>query len=315
MKFSFLTLCLLLLASCSKQKSEEEVVTDTIISVSEVAVPYYQNNYKKLNLNGKVKEIFCTDYVQFVSDSYSNTYIVKNNYKFDTLGNVIEKISLLKDDKFSSKKVYFYDRMNNVLKTLTFFEANDMVTESKKDSLNKQGLFVSSDYFHKDKGSKSHIQKYEIISDTIIKSVLYTIEKGIVIDSLKEIKKYENGHLVYWFGSVEQEYKYDKNGNKIFQVLKDKRDTLVYHIEYDENNREVKWGSQKNGEIRLEILKSYDTFGNIIREVYYDRGEISDLSSYYDILTYDNKNNWIKRERFKLNGDKISILERKITYY
>lgn len=40
-----------------------------------------------------------------------------------------------------------------------------------------------------------------------------------------------------------------------------------------------------------------------------------DKPSYYDILTYDSQNNWIKRERFRLNGSKISVLERRITYY
>jgi len=311
--FIFSILFLFLLVSCSK--SEKEKVMTDVISVSEVAVPYYQKNYKTLNVNGKVKEIFCTDYVQFVPNSDFHTYIVKENYKFDSLENIIEEIALLENDKFSYRHVYTYDKMNNALKKQRFNEANEMISETK-DSLNKQGLFVASYYYDRSEGVTNRFKKYEIISDTVIKSTLYTIDKGVVKDSLKEIKRYRNGNLIYWLGSAEHKYKYDKNGNQIYQWLKHGLDTLVYHTEYDENNREIKWNVQKKGKIRNEILKSYDEFGNQIKQVYYnDRGEINDKPSYYDILTYDNQNNWIKRERFRLNGDKISVLERRITYY
>ncbi len=315
MKFSVSIIFLFLLVSCSKTKSEQEKAMSDIISVSEVAVPYYQKNYKTLNVNGNVKEIFCTDYVQFVPNSDFHTYIVKENYKFDSLGNIIEEIGLLENDKFKYRHVYTYDKMNNALKKQRFNEANELITE-KKDSLNKQGLFISSYYYHRFEGVTNNLKKYKIISDTIINSTLYTIQKGVIKDSLKEIKQFEDGNLIYWLGSTEHKYKYDKNGNQIFQWLKHGLDTLVYHMEYDENNREIKWNVQRKGKIRNEILKSYDEFGNIIKRVFHDdKGEINDKPSYYDILTYDSQNNWIKRERFRLNGSKISVLERRITYY
>lgn len=295
-----------------------------IISVSEVAVPYYQKNYKTLNVNGNVKEIFCTDYVQFVPNSdIGGSNIIKLQYKFDTLGNITEEICILKNDEFNYKYVYSYDKMNNALKRQSYDKENNLIS-IKKDSLNKQGLLVATDYYDKiTNESTRYIRNYERISDTIMIYNTYSIEKGIVQnDTTKYIDKYENGNLIHRSDKSDKfkyrkelEYKYDKNGNQIFINETTASDNPIWQKEYDENNREIRWSIQRNNQLIREILKSYDEFGNQIKEEVHYKGELDDRSSYYDILTYDNHNNWIKRERFRLNGSKISVLERRITYY
>ena len=317
MKFIISLGLLFSVVSCSNLKQEKKIDDIKIFSVSEKAVPSYQKNYKTVNVYGNVKEIICTNYVQFVPNSDINNNVAKMNYKFDRKGNIIEETSILKDDVINYRYVYSYDKMNNAL-ILKGFDESGNLKYVMKDSLNRQGFLVFQDYqeFAAPQLSYKSYHKYEKISDTL---VIYNTHSEPDKYKAKQIERYKNGNLLskdYYSDGIHRknEYKYDKNSNKIFDS-EITSDTIIWARKFDKNNREIKWSVQKNNKIENEIEKSYDEPGNIIKEVFYEKGKLNDNKSFYDILVYDSQNNWIKRSRFRLNGDKVSVLERKITYY
>lgn len=321
MKFSLFYISFILLINCSNPKTRisEVLKNEEIISVSEKEVPNYQKNYKTLNIYGKVKEINCSDYIQFVPNSeFGNSNIIKMNYKFDTKGNVIEETCILKDNEFNYKNVYSYDNMNNSLKVQSFNEFNKL-TFTKKDSLNKQGIFISEDYYEIGK-SKKYYRNYEKITNNERIYITYTIVDKKKIDSSKTIEKFKDENLIEKYHYSDNKllwknlYNYDKNNNLIFQS-EIGSDTMIWNMEYDKNNRMIRWSIKRNDKIINDIFKTYDNFGNLIKEIHYESGKLNNKNSYYYFLKYDKFNNWIVRKRFDLNGKKISELTRKITYF
>jgi hypothetical protein len=213
MKFVFSFWVLFSITSCSNVKKKEGLIEDKskIVSVSEKAVPAYQKNYKTLNVKGKVKEIVCINYIQFVPNSDLDNNVTKMNYKFDTKGNIIEEICILKDDELNYRELYSYDKMNNALRTQGFDKKNNLIYIIKY-SLNKQGFLVFQDY-QEDKPEHSYksYTKYEKITDTL---VIYNTHTTDGYNS-REIERYKNGNLVsrdyYSDGKLSwrDEYKYD----------------------------------------------------------------------------------------------------------
>lgn len=86
-------------------------------------------------------------------------------------------------------------------------------------------------------------------------------------------------------------------------------------IQYDKNNREIYWKIDSfDYNIKREIKRSYDDFGNITEKKQIENGRLDETISYKYVYVHDEKNNWIRQARYKLNGNKVSSLERKITF-
>lgn len=328
-----LVISFLSLNSCDnkdKHISLEEESKIKIISVSRKKIPRFQKNYKTINLQGKVKSIVCTNYQQFVTNSELSNYITKVNYKFDQIGNAIEEITFLAPGEIFHYQ-YYYDDMGNRIKSVKLDENSKKVVAIATSLLDEQGLELNNKSMEltKTKDYKDTIRtietimKYKIITDTLLDYTFY--EKSRPKDYIRNIDYYKNGNLIkqinYSYGRawVLSTYQYDEQNNKIMWTESDPDSgsaSRIWHFKYDKNNRQINWQVDSfENNFKREIKKSYDDYGNITEEIQIENGKINEKISFKSVYIYDKQNNWIKQTRYKLNGDKISVLDRKITYY
>lgn len=331
-KISFIILIFLLI-SCKKSQSSlttlEIESKKEIPSVSKKKIPRFQNNYQTLNLQGKVKSIVCTNYQQFVPNSELSNLVTKVDYKFNEKGNIIEEITYLAFGEINRYK-YFYDDMGNRIKSIKFDKNNRNIVVAYS-LLNEKGLVINakSTELTKTKDYKDtiiifeDIFTYKVAIDTLLDYTYY--DKLRPKDSIRNFEYYKNGNLTKQISYSNGRawglltFDYDKNNNKVIQAEYEddfEKPSRIWQYKYDINNREINWkiDSFENG-FKREIKKSYDSFGNITEEIQIENDKINQKISYKYVYFYDQQNNWIKQSRYKLNGDKVSVLERKITYY
>lgn len=288
-----------------------------------------QNNYKTVNVLGKVKSIVCTNYEQFVSNSELSNLVIKVDYKFNEKGNVIEEITYLAFGEINRYK-YFYDDMGNRIKSIKFDNSNKNIVVAYS-LLNEKGLEINtkSTELTKTKDYKDtiiifeDIFKYKVVTDTLLDYTFYN--KMRPKDSIRNVDHYKNGNLIkqinYSHGRAWGllTFQYDKNNNKITQTEYDadsEKPARTWRYKYDKNNREINWKTDSfENNFKHEIKKSYDNFGHITEEIQIENGKINEKISYKYVYVYDQQNNWIKQARYKLTGDKVSVLERNIIYY
>lgn len=331
-KISFIIL-IFLLASCKKSQSPPTTLEiesqKKISSVSKKKIPRLQNNYETVNVLGKIKSIVCTNYKQFVSNSELSNLVTKVDYKFNVKGNVIEEITYLAFGEINRYK-YFYDDMGNRIKSIKFDE-NKRNTVVDYSLLNEKGLVINtkSTELAKTKDYKDtiiifeDIFKYKVATDTLLDYTFY--DKLKPKDSIRSVNHYKNGNLTkninYSNGRARglSSYQYDKRNNKITYAeyeANSEKPSRIWQFKYDKNDREINWKMDSfENNFKREIKKSYDNFGNITEEIQIENDKINQKISYKYVYVYDQQNNWIKQSRYKLNGDKVSVLERKITYY
>ncbi len=314
------------LFSCKKSnhKTNLDNSEEKIISISKKSVPVYQRNYETLNIKGKVKSITCTNYQQFIPDSELKYFVTKQDYKFDKKGNVSEEMIYNEHDVLDQRKRYFYDDMGNCLKTESF-DAKGKLDYSSTIILNEDGLFVSEEYIEQNM-TKIYLRNYMTITDSLIIYHLIRREnregRGIKIDSvLRAEKEYNNGNLIkethYSNGRISsvEEFKYDPKGNMTLHSNTGSH-LILWKFKYDENDRQINWYVQNEfNDMTREIKRTHDNEGNIVKEVSFVNGRLSEEESFINSYVYDKYHNWVKRSKCKLNGDKISILERDITYF
>lgn len=308
--------------SCNKSNQLQK--ENEVISKAKVSVPNFQKNYKTLNVKGNVKSIECINYQQFVPNSYLSNYFTKEDYKFDQRGNIVEETVYLLDEKFHYRYVYIFDQMDNCIQTQGYDEFGNS-TFIKTKFLNEKGLIFKDEIIEpNEKANYVSIYDYKTISDSI---VIYNMSYQKINDTTNYhyVDTYENDKLIKRIRSNDDDtpwvtvdkYKYDQQGNQIFHSDSNKVQLHIWKFEYDDNNNMTRWFTEINRspKVRNEFIKSYDDFGNIIKEVNYKDNILNEQKSHTALYEYDKNGNWIKRTRFKLNGEKISILERKLEYY
>lgn len=322
---SLIFLCLI--CSCSENKRNTvhtKVAENHVVSVSEKSIRNYQKNYSTLNVFGNVKEILCTKYVQFVPSSDLHNFVTKENYKFDKNGNNTHEESYLEDGKYGNLNEYYYDRMNNALLTVAFDEKRKEVYRMK-DSLNHKGYRVKQTNsvnlnqqiyeYHFIKQTPSYIEYYTTISSNY---------NGLRTDFEKW--KYstaerfdDNGNLISSSTITNGEEKidfinkYDQKGNLVEKV--DYRFNAKWTHKYKDRKLIERRYTALDSNNNNEIVYDHDDFGNITKQVTKVNGVLDSKGTFTTQYTYDSKNNWITRTRLKPNGEKISFLERRITYY
>jgi hypothetical protein len=284
------------LFSCSKSEFNQEAEAEKINSE-------HQNNYKTLNIKGNVKSITCTNYKQFIPDSLLGNLVTKEDFVFDTKGNVTEVSTYLEDEELAYKYVHQYDKMNNIVRT---------------DSYSKDGekKFTAS-YFYNRYGKllrnieeTNNVKTYEAIYTFVELTDNY--EKYRFKDGSYVVNEYSKGnkksYTMYTNTNqiVSQDvFRYNASGKLIETGSYQGNDTTKFVPDtwctYDESGRLVKTEGYRSC--------TYDQYGNEISSV---GDEKWTFTSKY---TYDKKNNWIKLTTYLPDGKLRSILERKIEYF
>lgn len=312
MKQFVLLLFLVLIISCNKTTRKEIITT-----ISEKSIPSLQKNYQTLNVYGNVESIICFNYKQYIPNSDLDYLVTKNDYKFDEKGNVSEEKVYMEDEVLQSRNQYFYDNFRNCLKTKSFGK-DTILKYTSIIQLNKKGLKVSEKTIN-GFGTEEDIRTYETITDTLIVYNSYSTKDPK--DISKIYQKCKNGNIIsetYVQGTVlwESKYEYDNANNKTLQSTISAYDHHTWKWKYNKNNQPVFWqvhDFKKN--VINEMLTEYDEHGNKSKITYIENGVLNNKKSYIDNYIYDHQHNWTKRSRFRLNGNKVSILERKISYY
>lgn len=322
-----------MLVSCKKSQSPpitlEIESQKKISSISKKKIPRLQKNYETVNVLGKAKSIVCTNYKQFVSNSELSNLVTKVDYKFNEKGYVIEEITYLAFGEINRYK-YFYDDMGNRIKSIKF-DKNKRNIVVAYSLLNEKGLVMKtkSTELTKTKDYKDtiiifeDIFKYKVATDTLLDYTYY--DKVRPKDSIRNVGHYKNGNLTkqihYSNGRAWGllTFQYDKNNNEVIRAeyeADSEKPSRIWQYKYDKNNREINWKIDSfENNFKREIKKSYDNFGNIAEEIQIENDKINQKISYKYVYVYDQQNNWIRQSRYKLNGDKVSVLDRKITYY
>jgi hypothetical protein len=277
-------------------------------------------------------------------------------YKFDNAGNVIQKRFYVKN-RVVSQEIYEYDDNNRKVKFIDyvfgyFRDYSDDLPPNKDEFIQEYKIYEYDEF-----GNLIEENEYDNIRKEIYEKTIYTYDdKGNLIEegsckpyidrySKKEkcdykglegykfnkknqmIKKYKIGN---WSPhNTDTYYKYGKDGReteaKGFYITK--KDTVLgYHYitEYDENGNKTKeeeivgrYRSIGFDKYKTESLE-YDKFQNIIlQEFITSNGQRIKVVKYN--YAYDNKGNWIERQ--KLEGKTSSDLKltekntRKIEYY
>lgn len=332
LKISFLFLLNALVLSCtSPQKTPKvEFPDEPVISVSEKSAPGYQKNWKTMGVRGKVKEIFCTDYKQFVPDSLLPNYRTKENFKFDRKGKLLEESGYLEQQQFSHRYKYSFDKMGNCLKTVSLAEKNDSILFIDQTVLDKEGRVMSSIFYQKvpidhkmrmfeyKLVSRKERNSYELISDSL---VIYR-EIGETKEFFKHMDRYQNGNLVSSTVFSEGKFlsetinRYDAQNNLVFRSDSTNSDCSFTTYNYDKENRVISISLRIDARgVFNEFEYAYDKFGNKSKSVTKKKGIIDEHDSFTNAYTYDRQGNWTKCERRKLNRKLISVLKRRITYY
>lgn len=298
--------------SCNKRVSNEIITT-----TSEKSISSLQKNYQTLNVYGSVESIICFNYKRYIPNSDLDYLVTKNDYKFDKKGNVSEEKVYMENEVLKSRNQYFYDNFGNCLKTKSFGR-DSILNYTSIIQLNKNGLKISEKTINRF-GIEEYITTYEIITDTLVVCNWYNTKNPKEINKIYQ--KSKNGNIIsetYVNGTVswENKYEYDNANNKIMQSTISAYDHHVWKWKYNKNNQPIFWQVHDfKRDIINEILTEYDEYGNKTKITYTENGVLNNRKSYRDNYIYDRQQNWTKRSRFRLNGDKVSILERKISYY
>lgn len=324
-----LSLSVFTLVACQKknQNQTKEQEDLPMVSVSKIKVPVFQKNYKTFQLQGRVKSVEVTGYQQEVIHADMPRLVTKTIYKFDEKGNLTEETAYLQNNEFGKRYQYYYDGSGNAVK-IVGFEEKDKKKSVKSIILNEKGIVVNEKNieFSKTKKDEDTIRRREYINnikemnDTILAYSSY--EKSKPKKITQWIQRYKNGNLISEknysdpaLGETETTYSYDSNNNLIMQE-ETGLSPIVRKWKYDQKGNEIyQQVVYAKENIFTELKKAFDEYGNITELTVIDNGKINDKLSVKYEYVYDSQHNWIQMKHFTLNGNKISVTNRKIVYY
>ena len=223
-------------------------------------------------------------------DTSKQTKTVK---KWDSKGNLLEKVNYGINDSLRYTYKYRYDEKGNLLNE-SKFNSENVQTDTEEFKYNNEGKIVE------------HIIYVNQMEFILARHVYEYDEEG---------NRVESGYNIYGELSSKGFSKYDSWGNVIFQGSYNSEGKLIprWIRKYNSVGNKIEEIEYWDGLLKGKTLYKYDTIGNRTDVFYYNAdGKIK--NEYHYIYEYDGKNNWVARFE-KLGEHYMSILEREISYY
>jgi hypothetical protein len=261
----------------------------------------------------------------FIPSSGLSSYISEQNYTFNPDGSLAEETVYFFDQTIHYRQVYTYDKSGKYIRFVSFDKDNKLKYRGEY-LFNASGKRIS---YREKKGDFSikYEETYEFLVDSDHLKI-YNTHQLIPFsrDTFRYVEAYENNVITRREMYLNHEckskdfYKYDLKFNLAEEKEFSPSDSVNYNekiaYRYDKYNRLIyrEYEIPKQGSIyTIEI--AYDAFGNRVSEIHSEKGSIIDKRSFVHKYEYDSRNNWIKRETYKLNGERKFTLEREIEYY
>ncbi|MBK3520017.1 hypothetical protein [Carboxylicivirga marina] len=264
--------------------------------------------------------------------------------KFDKNGNLISKAEFNEDGTTNYVSKYNYTDsvnlkneshtypLNSISDRLVTYKYNPneeliLIVDSSINSINQSVISYPN---HNTKQMISmvngkHVDKWiterdttdnlELITAYDSNDVLFMATKNWYDDNKKLVRRIDlNSSMM---PTVTQDFKYDENGNKIFERVESHSHTLTIerHWNIDSINNIDYFKSFTNGILDDYSISYKDKNGNEIKADFFD-SDTTSIASFTSkcAYKYDNSNSWIEKKEF-WNGTIKSISYRKIEYY
>jgi hypothetical protein len=289
--------------------------------------PYRQK--RDMFFMGKVKSVEDINLKHDPGDSGYIPRCMQEYYKFDTAGNLVERIDFRKDGKFSSRSVFRYNEAGNYIEWKGFSE--DSICLSKHTyEFDKDGNMVKdAEYRGADSLVNSHQQYYDkhgSMVELCTEGDYFHINNTYVYDSryLPSTKERTDVHKVINRYTKQLQfitYKYKVT----YKYSVDTREETLYEFNYNGYSTTV--FNKKNRILRRHGIDNfshkpfnetykYDASGiNVIEYKESKDGIVNGRRSYSCKYVYDKEGNWIKKTTATLDGKTNCSVERRIEYY
>lgn len=275
---------------------------------------------KEEGLNGKIKTctIIYYDFVEKFGQTEKNIHS-KKVYKYDTNGNLIEKIWYKNDDSISDKIIFKYKNYDNILeetsydsegiltgKTINKHDSNDKLIETRKYYSNGN-LSLKKTY---NKGNISERTDYAydgwIISKTIFNFKGDILEEyNYLPPDVEPIYNYSRSVMIN-----ESEYKmygktinkYDLDGNLIetIRYLPNGEILYQYKYRYDINNKLIEEIFNK----KIKYFYKYDNKGNMSECTHYENDKLVSKTTF--TYKFNSKGTMIEKNEF-INSELFQV--------
>lgn len=276
----------------------------------------YSQEYtlKDLKVNGKVKKI--SQYLygsNEASDQIETLYLInQTNQFFNEMGYLTLDSGVTYWGENFQKEVYSYDSLNRLTHIITYDKGFDdkkfRRSEVKEFRYDHKGnvIFEShqSDFggtriektFYNEENKKTLTQNYYIDNDSNTKDKLPSYLIYEYNSKQKILKSYNSDSTLSAIWIYEYENEKSDKGTKIYIYSKSKDSLELFEThEFYEDSTKIKittWRkSTPNFSIIQENIKYFDSNRRLIKQEYYQNGEIESVDEYF----YDEIGNCIKR--------------------
>lgn len=287
------------------------------------AQPAEKITSQQMNLSGKVSYMQVNTYKAGLKDGeiQRQSLMREIQYSFTKQGDLSEQKNYA-NDKLQRRFVYQYDNNGRETKKVWYNSRGNVyqtyISKYADGNMSEYLVFNGNDvlldstvYVYADNllSTENHF-----LSDTAVECTFYYTFKYNNNGKLLSKQKVDGSQIFFvdqyaYDGKnrISEEKKYDNNGEF----------TIGYLYTYDDQDLiVVRKSMNEQGVQRRRTTYSYDQYGNLVEEIWYDKETTFILREVSYTYTYDDKGNWISRITYE-GPDKnpTEVVVRSIDYY